>query len=213
MQTLLGTFIDRLVPQAPPAPGLQAGNSSGSRPCPEDEDNPIPSASPIPNTPSKLDRFLRDLENKGTVRDATRHAYTLDKHGYGPDIMEHVENSELVTVGVPAGDAIRMKRAAPIWWASETAAVKKRRLGNPQRQRSPSPEPSGIRFIKRGKTADGEWEAGSGTSLWETGMKEGWVNPHADYGWWYFASVIGREIPVPEGFVPDGIPGEDDDEL
>ena len=41
--------------------------------------------------------------------------------GYGPDILADVETSELVEIGIPPGDVLQLKRAAPVWWTSTDA--------------------------------------------------------------------------------------------
>ena len=45
----------------------------------------------------------------------------LSERGYGPDIMDEIDKSDLVSCGLSDGDALRLKRAARIWWTSPDA--------------------------------------------------------------------------------------------
>ena len=45
----------------------------------------------------------------------------LSEWGYGPDIMKKIDKSDLISCGLSDGDALRLKRAARIWWTSPDA--------------------------------------------------------------------------------------------
>lgn len=75
-----------------------------------------PPVSPIKNSPTKLNRYLRYAEENLGVKNATIHEFSLASHGYGPDILEDVADSALITCGLTAEDAIRLKRGASDWW-------------------------------------------------------------------------------------------------
>lgn len=49
----------------------------------------------------------------------------LMDEGYGPDILSEVNNKDLVTCGLTAGDAICLKRGAANWWMSSDAKQSK----------------------------------------------------------------------------------------
>ncbi|KAJ3848224.1 hypothetical protein EV368DRAFT_68455 [Lentinula lateritia] len=83
-----------------------------------------PLLSPAKNTPTKLRRFLEYAESDAGVKNATYHLFTLENKGYGPDILECVEDKDLVDLGIKHGDAMRLKRAAPIWFNGPEAKRK-----------------------------------------------------------------------------------------
>ncbi|KAE9384239.1 hypothetical protein BT96DRAFT_1008279 [Gymnopus androsaceus JB14] len=82
---------------------------------------PAPPSSPVKNTPMKLCCFLEYAETDVGIKDANLHYYALDMQGYGPDILDCVENKELVDLGIKAGDVIHLKQAAPVWFGSSNA--------------------------------------------------------------------------------------------
>lgn len=57
----------------------------------------------------------------------------LAEKGYDPDVImtDDIDKNDLISCGLTAGDAVRLKRAACTWWTSADA---KR-----PHQRSPSP--------------------------------------------------------------------------
>jgi hypothetical protein len=88
--------------------------------------SPIVNTPPaIFNTPSKLDRFLQSVEKNGIPGVVLFHL-VLSERGYGPDIMHLIKISDLVDIGMPPGDAIRLKEYAVRWWADEHQHVAKR---------------------------------------------------------------------------------------
>ncbi|KDR66659.1 hypothetical protein GALMADRAFT_216875 [Galerina marginata CBS 339.88] len=76
---------------------------------------PLPSAavpnSPAKNTPTKLARFLKYVEENEGIRDARGLEAIFSENGYGPDIMGDIDMEDLVSCGLTAGDALRLKRA------------------------------------------------------------------------------------------------------
>ncbi|KAJ3805353.1 hypothetical protein F5876DRAFT_69870 [Lentinula aff. lateritia] len=93
--------------------------------------SPIPSSSslapllsPAKNTPTKLRRFLEYAESDAGVKNATYHLFALENKGYGPDILECVEDKDLRDLGIKHGDAMCLKRAAPIWFNGPEAKRK-----------------------------------------------------------------------------------------
>jgi hypothetical protein len=60
----------------------------------------ILSTSPEKYSPSKLPAFLQYAKNKLGVKNATRYEYSLANSGFGPDILPHVDNTEIIACGV-----------------------------------------------------------------------------------------------------------------
>lgn len=93
----------------------------------EPQSSPIPHDSDIPN-------FLRYAEEKLGVRAATDHSVALETHHYGPDILAQVPDVKLEEIGIPAGDALRLKKGCTKWYHS---GARKRTLEE-MRQSGPS---------------------------------------------------------------------------
>ncbi|THU79406.1 hypothetical protein K435DRAFT_875502 [Dendrothele bispora CBS 962.96] len=98
-------------------------------PCRESE-TPAPAAPAASsllehqNTPSKLLRFLSYAKNKLGITNAPAYERSLRDQSYGPDILHLVEDKDLISLSIPSGDVIRMKKAAPIWMASDDSKRK-----------------------------------------------------------------------------------------
>jgi hypothetical protein len=50
----------------------------------------------------------------------------LLEKGYGPDIMHLINVSDLVNIGMPPSDAIRLREYTAKWWPDERRQVAKR---------------------------------------------------------------------------------------
>lgn len=61
------------------------------------------------------------------MKNASCHEFSLADEGYGPDILHLVEDKTLCALGIPAGDVLRLKQAAPLWWKTEPERALKRR--------------------------------------------------------------------------------------
>lgn len=87
------------------------------------EDDSGPSPPPSPRDP---DRFLRYASKNLGVPDANTYLSPMRRKRYGPDILAHVDLSDLVAmdVGIQPGDAIRLQHPAPAWHKER---VKRRR--------------------------------------------------------------------------------------
>jgi hypothetical protein len=113
---------------------------------------PLPTAissSPAKNTPTKLSRFLRYVEEHEGMKDARNLEDKLSERGYGPDIMDEIDKSDLVSCGLSDGDALRLKRAARIWWTSPEAKRIRRSLTPIPAVRIQVDDRDRIRFEKR----------------------------------------------------------------
>jgi hypothetical protein len=159
---------------------------------------PLPTAvssSPAKNTPTKLSRFLRYVEEHEGMKDAPMLEDVLSERGYGPDIMDEIDKSDLVSCGFSDGDALRLKRAARIWWTSPDA----KRI-----RRSPTPIPAvriderdRIRFEKR-YTIDG-----GSVSVFGPGIVPGKNLRAKEFEWWFYNARTKAVEKIPDGFIPD----------
>ncbi|KAF8870045.1 hypothetical protein CPB84DRAFT_1855828 [Gymnopilus junonius] len=169
----------------PPNPPVTPSN-------PRPPSNEAATSSPPKLTPSRLKAFLEYAQENLGVQYATHHEHALSSKQYGPDILHLVSDQDLLTLEIPHGDAIRLKRAAQDWWNGPLA---KRPCAAPARPRTPSPDP--IRFIKRFHGEDGQH------SVFGKGLVEG-DNRHCnEYDWYYYNRVEKREVKVPDGRIPD----------
>ncbi|KAJ4492133.1 hypothetical protein C8J55DRAFT_382279, partial [Lentinula edodes] len=149
--------------------------------------------SPAKNTPTKLRRFLEYAESDAGVKNATYHLFALENKGYGPDILECVEDKDLVDLGIKHGDAMRLKRAAPIWFNGPEA--KRKQPLAPLAQ--PDQHQNRTRFEKR--WIDDGCFSTSGRSMRQLDDGEK-LDP--SYSWFYFSELAHSMIPVPKNFVP-----------
>ncbi|THU92033.1 hypothetical protein K435DRAFT_800797 [Dendrothele bispora CBS 962.96] len=149
----------------------------------------------VPNTPSKLPRFLAYAESELGVSGASSYCRTLEQQKVGPDILHLVPDETLLNLNLPLGDIIRLKQAAPVWIQSSDA---KRKDPPPTAGTSDgNPPAKRIRFKKR-------WHDGSGAaSEHGTGMEIGSPpGSDVDYDWWYYSEEAGTLLPVPPNYRP-----------
>ena len=159
---------------------------------------PLPSAvssSPAKNTPTKLSRFLRYVEEHEGIKNAPMFEDVLSERGYGPDIMDEIDKSDLVSCGLSDGDALRLKRAARSWWTSPDAKRIRRSL-------TPIPavridERDRIRFEKRYASDGGS------VSVFGPGIIPGRNFRAKEFEWWFYNARTKAVEKVPDGFIPD----------
>jgi len=175
--------------------GNVAATPSNAAANPPSTPAPVPS-SPAKNTPTKLLRFLKYVEEHEGIQDAPMFEDALAEKGYGPDVImtDDIDKNDLISCGLTAGDAIRLKRAARTWWTSADA---KR-----PRQRSPSPvrrydDRERIRFEKR-YVNDGGSE-----SVFGPGMVPGRNFRAKEFIWWFYNTRTETVEKVPDGLIPD----------
>jgi len=159
----------------------------------------VVSSSPAPkNTPSKLPRFLQYVQEHEGVQNALMFEFALKEKGFGPDVimMDDFDKSDLVSCGLSIGDALRLKRAAHVWWTSPDA---KR-----PRQRSPTPEPPAqiderlcIHFEKQYMNEDGS------ESVFGPGIIPGKNFREKEFIWWFYNTGTKTLEKVPDSFIPD----------
>ncbi|KAJ3720857.1 hypothetical protein C8R42DRAFT_539030, partial [Lentinula raphanica] len=152
-----------------------------------------PASSPVRNSPSKLPRFLEHAEKTLGIPHATLHQYALESAGYGPDILDVVNDSALTAIGLSPGDAIRLKREAPIWWNGPLA---KRKL-TPADQAETPPEPSKKRRVQLEK----RWKDGSGAARYMGSIGESDdIDDNDECDWFYFSDATESFLPIPCGY-------------
>lgn len=154
----------------------------------------IPMSSPPKNTPTKLTRFLKYAATEG-VPDATMYEHRMKMKGYGPDILGDVETSDLVEIGIPPGDVLRLKRAAPVWWSSADAKRQCTKANAFGQDDSTDLVQSLIGFEKR-------YKDGSGAA-----RTAGTLEPTDDFfdetfDWFYYFDAAKKMVPIPPGFMP-----------
>ena len=155
------------------------------------------SNSPPKNSPTKLPRFLQYAEEKEGIQNSTWFEFALAEKGFGPDVimMSDIDKTDLMSCGINAGDALRLKRAAQAWWTSPDAKCT---------HRSPMPGQPGpyidsrerIRFEKR-------YTDGGSVSVFGPGIIPGKNYRATEYAWWFFNMQSKALEKVPDGFVPD----------
>jgi len=159
---------------------------------------PLPPAtvpdSPAKNTPTKLTRFLRYVEEKEGIRDARGLEQTFADNGYGLDIMGDVDKEDLVSCGLTVGDALHIKRAAHVWWTSPDAKCRRQSLSPPPVRID---DRDRIRFEKRFANNSGSH------SVFGPGLVPGTNHRAHVFEWWFYNQLTKTLEKVPDGFVPD----------
>ena len=162
--------------------------------------SPSINASPaIYNTPSKLEWFLQAVERNGVPGVETFHPM-LSAKGYGPDIMHLINICDLEKIGMPLGDAIRLKKYAARWWSDECRLVAKcprdAETANTIRPVAELTHPhKRLCFEKR-------YNEGGATRLWGPAIKAGSWDDDADYTWWVHSDELNMDVPLPRDRVP-----------
>jgi hypothetical protein len=161
------------------------------------------SSSPPKNSPTKLPRFLQYAEEHEGIANATMFEYSLSEKGFGPDVimMDDIDKNDLISCGLNAGDAIRLKRAARTWWTSPDA---KRTRQRSQAPASPTPkhpiridDRERIRFEKRYANDSGS------VSVFGPGIIPGQNHRAKQFVWWFYNSASKAVEKVPDCFIPD----------
>lgn len=166
--------------------------------------NPPVNTSPaIFNTPSKLEHFLQEAKQNGIPGVGSFHPMLMEK-GYGPDIMHIISISDLVTIGMAPGDAIRLREYASRWWTEEHRCVAKRPRetgisSTSARALLPTseltPPSKRLHFEKR-------YNDGGAMTIYGPAVKSGGWDDDADYMWWVYSKEMSMYVPLPMGKVP-----------
>jgi hypothetical protein len=159
------------------------------------------------NTPSKLERFLHAAEGNGIPGVVSFHA-ELSEKGYGPDIMHLVNVSDLVDVGMPPGDAIRLKEFASRWWTDERRHASKRQrprdvetIHNTAASTSAIPLPAEMTPSSKRLRFEKRFNDGGGMTIYGPGVKSGSCEDE-DYTWWLYSKDLKMYVPLPMDKVP-----------
>ncbi|KAJ3911313.1 hypothetical protein F5877DRAFT_10621, partial [Lentinula edodes] len=161
---------------------------------------------PIKNTPSKLLRFLEYAETNVGVEHATQHLLRLQEEGYGPDILDQVDDKDLKILGIKHGDVLRLKRAAPLWLNGPDAKCKvPSAASRASASASLSSSGSSVNLFPNWRRFEKRWNDGSGaSSAFGQSMRllEDDEMPDPTITWWYFSELTKSMLRVPEGYVP-----------
>lgn len=93
---------------------LSNSTHSSHPPAPLPTELPPP-ALPVITTLTSLNRFLAHCQKDLGILGALDYESPLRRHAYGPDILHKVELETLESLGIPAGNAIRLKDASQPW--------------------------------------------------------------------------------------------------
>lgn len=154
-----------------------------------------PPLSPVRNTPTLLTRFLRDCEDELGISNATLYESPLRRKSYGPDILHRVSDTALESIGIPAGDIIRLKDASLPWYTGPSA--KRRRVDTEKSGAEPTPQ-TVVSYERRWYDVDGQQTGAS--RFWGPPMTGG--DPQLEEGLQIWYKCIARQdwFPVPRGF-------------
>lgn len=169
---------------------------------------PMPT-SPVRPTPTKLARFLEYAEDELGVVNAKTFEDRLRGQSYGPDILHLADSSDLKSLGIDAGDVLRLKRGAPDWYNGPLA--KRPRQIEDDIPQPPSPHTAMIEEQK--VSFERRWKDGTEAKrFWGPGVAE-YDGPRSEV--WddtYFCECLQMMVPVPPGYIPleAGEPREED---
>ncbi|KZP29495.1 hypothetical protein FIBSPDRAFT_946762 [Athelia psychrophila] len=102
---------------------LSNSTHSSHPPAPLPTELPPP-ALPVITTLTSLNRFLAHCQKDLGILGALDYKSPLQRHAYGPDILHKVELETLESLGIPAGNAIRLKDASQPWITGPLAKQK-----------------------------------------------------------------------------------------
>ncbi|KAJ7581886.1 hypothetical protein C8J56DRAFT_743512, partial [Mycena floridula] len=147
------------------------------------------------NSPTKIPRFLNHMKENLGVMNALDYRFSLEENHIGPDILLDVNTKDLVALGIPIGNAARLKREAPIWWASPAAKRPANYNDAPRLLKGWDANPLEMktRFEKRDENGVGFY------TVWGNGVTEGSTT---GFTWWYYCTVQNGMLPLPAGFIP-----------
>ncbi|KAI9437879.1 hypothetical protein BJY52DRAFT_1207063 [Lactarius psammicola] len=147
-----------------------------------------------------LCRFLQAAESNG-IPGVLSHLSSLSQKGYGPDIMHLVDVSELVDVGMPPSDAIRLKDYASRWWTEEHRRVAKR-PHNTDAAPVPAPLPTAITTPSNKRMCFEKcFNDGGGMMVFGPGVISGNCEDK-DYTWWVYPKDLKMYVQLPTDKVP-----------
>ncbi|KAJ3846712.1 hypothetical protein EV368DRAFT_52390, partial [Lentinula lateritia] len=155
---------------------------------------------------SKLLCFLVYAETNVSMEHATQHLLRLQEEGYGPDILDQVDDKDLKILGIKHGDVLRLKQAAPLWLNGPDAKHKVPSAAS-RVSASASLSLSGpsVNLFPNRQCFEKQWNDESGaSSAFSQSMRllEDDEMPDPTITWWYFSELTKSMLCVPEGYVP-----------
>ncbi|KAE9390842.1 hypothetical protein BT96DRAFT_779050, partial [Gymnopus androsaceus JB14] len=151
--------------------------------------------SPPKNTPTKLIQFLKYAAMEG-VPNVAMYEFRMKMKGYEPDILADIETSELVEIGIPPGDVLRLKHAAPVWWTSADAKCQCTN-GNRFGEEGPG-DPVGKPLISFKK----QYKDGSGAACMSGTLESTDDFFNEIYDWFLYLDAAKAMVPLPPHFMP-----------
>jgi hypothetical protein len=184
-----------------------------------------PTPTMLPNTPTKLPRFLKWAKKTCGMPNIEQHLHVLASQGYGPDILDRVPDASLTALGISHGDALRLKQGAIEWWKNECSRRPSKRTASaawpdsdddfeePRPRRSAFESPQGspappkdnngkdIRFEKHFINLETGEDTGC-VNAFGSGITKGDIDPTLGWKWYYYSDQLGQVVPLPDGFMP-----------
>jgi hypothetical protein len=163
-------------------------------------------SSPPVFSPSKITHYLEHAEQNLGVCNATTFEGELLAKSYGSDILHLIETQDLIAIGIPAGDAVRLKNGAQEWWSGPKARSLKRKALIEQPASGPAieqPDPKKYRFEKHW---DEDGGSGGASYFGSAIMQEDPDAEPRDYSWWFFCPLTQQMQPLPNCHVPQLAP-------
>lgn len=166
-----------------------------------------PTSELIPS-PSHLTRYLKYAETHLGVRHALTYKSSLELNSIGPDILPDVDDKLLASLGISAGDVIRLKNGSTAWWNGPEA--KRKRSDTVASDTSDGYQANEEPPAKKKVFYKKKFHGGGGATFSGLPMRadDGNTPAHWDYDLFYFCDSKTQWLPVPRGFTAD----EDEDE-
>ena len=149
--------------------------------------------SPVTNTLTKLDRFLKYAETNLGITNAQFHKTKLQEMGFGPDILHLVDDKALSNLGIKPGDVIRLKQNSLSWWNGE---------GGRQKRRKDTPPPTSQVLPSKKVHFEKRFHDGGTAHLYRPQIATGDLPPNLDFDWLYFCEAREAWVSLLPGYVP-----------
>lgn len=169
---------------------------------------PLPTAVPTPalpiiTTPTALGRFLAHCQTDLGILDAPDYRSPLQRHAYGPDILHKVDLEALQGLGIPAGNAIRLKDASQPW-ITGPLAKRKRTGSSPECEPERAPKKQHLVEYEKRWYDDAGNENGSSRFIAPImAIDEYGVQKEAGLEIYYKCTARDDWFPLPQGYIVD----------
>lgn len=153
-------------------------------------------------SPSHLTRYLKHAETQLGVRHALTYKTSLELNGIGPDILPDVDDKLLASLGISAGDVIRLKNGSMAWWNGPDA---KRKRSNTVTSDAEGWSSHGEEQPKKKVAYEKRFHDKGGNRFTGPPMRpdDGGDDLDRDYDLVYFCESQKQWLPVPRGFTVD----------